>query len=184
MRICTFCKINKDVQEFGIRKTGALISECKKCVAIRSNNHYQKNKKEINEKRKKRYVENKEAELKKCKEYYANNRERIRKRANELNKLPERRKKANIRSKEWIKKNKQRHSENATRHRKNNPEKYDARQKVFWAVKLGFIKPKESCEICMKICKTQAHHIDYLRPLDVLWVCFACHREIHNKEIK
>jgi len=60
------------------------------------------------------------------------------------------------------------------------------------AVKKGIItKPKE-CEICRQsiIFKNgrsgiQAHHCDYNKPLDVLWLCQKCHHEWHknNKAI-
>jgi hypothetical protein len=31
--------------------------------------------------------------------------------------------------------------------------------------------------------KTEAHHTDYSRPLDVVWLCKHCHRLLHNGKI-
>jgi hypothetical protein len=35
------------------------------------------------------------------------------------------------------------------------------------------------CEACGSA-RTQAHHDDYLRPLDVRWMCVPCHRRWHH----
>jgi len=39
---------------------------------------------------------------------------------------------------------------------------------------------KKPCEICGAI-KTEAHHPDYTKPLDVQWLCRKHHLEIHGK---
>ena len=38
---------------------------------------------------------------------------------------------------------------------------------------------KKPCEKCGEI-KAEAHHEDYDKPLDVVWLCHKHHREIHN----
>jgi len=35
-----------------------------------------------------------------------------------------------------------------------------------------------ACQVCGDP-KTVAHHADYARPLDVTWVCRACHKRVH-----
>jgi hypothetical protein len=45
----------------------------------------------------------------------------------------------------------------------------------------GIAKPRR-CERCGKECKASGlhgHHLDYARPLHVLWLCAACHRSVH-----
>jgi hypothetical protein len=37
------------------------------------------------------------------------------------------------------------------------------------------------CEVCGSDEKVEAHHPDYMRPLEVRWLCFNHHREIHDK---
>jgi hypothetical protein len=64
------------------------------------------------------------------------------------------------------------------------PEKESARRLVRNAVSTGkIIKPKV-CQGCNKEelkHKLHAHHEDYSKPLDVVWLCFGCHRKVHGK---
>ena len=48
---------------------------------------------------------------------------------------------------------------------------------VYYAVKTGVLTP-EPCA-CGGT-KTEAHHEDYSKPLDVDWVCRKCHQKIHG----
>ena len=56
--------------------------------------------------------------------------------------------------------------------------KYRANQKVSNAVRDGRII-KQPCEICGDQ-KVEAHHKDYRKYLDVQWLCFKHHRELHK----
>lgn len=58
------------------------------------------------------------------------------------------------------------------------PEKWSARSKLRYEVKMGRIK-KLSCQVCGDI-KSEAHHKDYSKPLEVMWLCKKHHREQHN----
>ena len=64
--------------------------------------------------------------------------------------------------------------------RARNPHKASAYRRVHSAVKSGRLN-KKPCVFCGNV-KVQAHHHDYSKPLDVVWVCFKCHREkFHNQ---
>ncbi len=63
------------------------------------------------------------------------------------------------------------------------------------AVKKGVITPTTTCEHCGAVkpfrggrCGIQAHHNDYNKPLEVVWLCQKCHHEWHKintpKEIR
>jgi hypothetical protein len=52
--------------------------------------------------------------------------------------------------------------------------------KVFRAIRSGRLKRSEVCTFCRRIGKTQAHHSDYSKPLEVLWLCHSCHQLIHE----
>lgn len=62
-------------------------------------------------------------------------------------------------------------------------EKYPEKRKahiVFWnALKNGIIK-KEPCKKCGNT-EVEAHHEDYSKPLDVIWLCIKHHNERHVK---
>lgn len=56
------------------------------------------------------------------------------------------------------------------------------------AIERGIVKRKVQCEKCQntpifKDGRTgiQAHHCDYNKPLDVMWLCQKCHHEWHKK---
>lgn len=58
-------------------------------------------------------------------------------------------------------------------------EKYRARTAVGNAVRDGRLVP-QPCEVCGSE-KVQAHHEDYSKPLDVIWLCFEHHRARHGQ---
>lgn len=59
------------------------------------------------------------------------------------------------------------------------PEKFIARHKLVYAVKMGRIK-KLPCDECGDN-KSEAHHPDYSKPLEVIWLCRKHHAEKHRK---
>ena len=62
---------------------------------------------------------------------------------------------------------------------KNNQYK-DLRQKINWAVKLGKLTRPKNCSLCKRNnLKINAHHEDYGKPFDVIWLCNRCHLRIH-----
>lgn len=55
-------------------------------------------------------------------------------------------------------------------------ERARARAKLDYAVKVGKVVPTP-CWVCGE--KAEAHHPDYSRPLDAVWLCPKHHREVH-----
>lgn len=68
-------------------------------------------------------------------------------------------------------------------YRRNNPEKYKAKRKVYYALRKG-IMTKRPCQICGSINNIHAHHEDYSKPLSVIWLCPQHHKDIHRGKIK
>lgn len=66
---------------------------------------------------------------------------------------------------------------------KRNPEKVKAVDMVNKNLKYKTMFRRPSCNRCGKKCKTEGHHRDYARPLEVEWLCTACH-DIADKERK
>lgn len=63
--------------------------------------------------------------------------------------------------------------------KKRDYKKERARAKVRYALKTGQLI-KFACRDCGEL-ETEAHHEDYNKPLDVIWVCKPCHAIIHRK---
>ena len=40
---------------------------------------------------------------------------------------------------------------------------------------------RQPCEVCGTTENVQAHHDDYSKPLDVRWLCFVHHRQVHGQ---
>lgn len=61
--------------------------------------------------------------------------------------------------------------------RKRDPEKNKARSVLWREIRKGSVVPPKACSMCNATGRIEAHHHDYSKPLDVIWVCFKCHRE-------
>lgn len=64
------------------------------------------------------------------------------------------------------------------KYHERNPEKRQARIKVSNAIRAGILCKPEKCERCGKYeisRKIHAHHHDYMKPLEVEWICSGCH---------
>lgn len=65
--------------------------------------------------------------------------------------------------------------------RQKHPEKYKANYLAGDAIRDGRLI-RQPCEKCGNP-KTEAHHDDYSKPLDVRWLCFKHHREHHGQTV-
>ena len=74
-------------------------------------------------------------------------------------------------------------TERVKRYRKENPEAYKAHSMVNRAYKTGRLE-KSECAICGGIDKIEAHHEDYTKPLDVIFLCSVHHHAVHYKGLK
>ena len=66
-----------------------------------------------------------------------------------------------------------------SRYRKHVPHKYKAQNAVERAIKVGKLKKPEKCTKCKQIKKVEAHHKNYNKQLDVIWLCHRCHMGEH-----
>ena len=132
--------------------------ECFKCKTVKSLDEFYKHKMMA------------DGHLNKCKECTKNdvlihrseNIERIREYDRERGKRPERAKVAAAISKAWVQADKRRSA---------------AHNAVSRAVRSGKLI-KMNCERCGAE-KSLAHHEDYNKPLEVIWLCQPCHKQRH-----
>lgn len=165
--LCSKCKEDKKEDRFEYRKDrNCFRTVCKDCKNIRARKNYIKISENLSEKRKLLRNENKEEFNRKARFRYWKNREDLLKKAKERDSY------------------KNRKSEVTNKWRMRNKEKAACHQQVVRALKKGKIKKPETCLMCGKNDKLHAHHSDYKKPLEVVWVCPSCHRKIHSKFFK
>lgn len=79
---------------------------------------------------------------------------------------------------------------NQTAHRKNKRaqylrtarKRYPGKNRARWKVRTALERGKLIRLPCKKCgAKAQAHHTDYRKPLEVIWLCTTHHKEIHKK---
>lgn len=64
-----------------------------------------------------------------------------------------------------------------------NPTHSNANRVVAAAIEAGKLKTPNECQGCGRKAsdtRLSAHHHDYKKPLDVIWLCAACHRPIDH----
>lgn len=77
------------------------------------------------------------------------------------------------------KRNKKKYSDYMKKYKKAHPLETKARKLLEYAVKTGKIIKKQ-CLVCGEK-KVVGHHDDYLKPLEVKWLCRKHHYEFHKK---
>lgn len=65
---------------------------------------------------------------------------------------------------------------------KRHPLKGSARNFLRNALLWGYVTKPDRCSSCGKVCIPEGHHTDYLRPVDVEWLCSECHWKKHTKD--
>ena len=83
--------------------------------------------------------------------------------------------------KEHYEKNKDKIIKRIRKYESENKEKVMAQKKIKYYKKRKYIIPPNECQLCERKGKTEAHHPDYSKPLDIIWVCKYCHNRIHHK---
>lgn len=160
-KICTVCCESLDLSLFYNQKAGkhGRMARCKCCVN------------------------------KKNKEWANNNRERVNQ--HKRNYRDNNKEKADESKQKWLSKNKNHHKDYYKRNREKliertkerfrlNPIKVSARAAVTYAIKAGNIIKPDQCELCERHARLEAHHCDYSKKLDVMWICRKCHVDWHK----
>ena len=174
MKTCKRCKLEKDDDQFGNLKSSkdGINPRCRFCCC----ESVKRSKKSPEAIAKKRiYVSewqknNREKRLQQSRDWYERNLDKAREMSLEATRkylnTEHGKKKRNERSSNWEKK---------------NPEKRRVHDRTMYAVKTGKLVRPNQCSKCDKKCTPHAHHEDYSKALDVIWLCSRCHFYIHHK---
>jgi len=207
--LCNVCQEDKDPTEFYKNYRKCKKCRCKETTEWRKNNKekvsaYRKknrlenleaHRKKDKEKRKKN-PESHAARIKRYREKYPNRAAEATKRWRDRNhekvlaKAAEWRKNNRAKCLEYTYKWREKHPDKSTQvirkaaqvQREKFPEKNKARKMVFSALRIGFLIRPSTCSRCLKECKPHAHHPDYSKPLEVIWLCRSCHNQEHEKD--
>lgn len=188
-KICKKCGLEKEFKRYpGGKKEWV----CRPCEKKRSREYTRKNKEYLKSKREK----NKDKINRRKRELYRDNLEHHR----ELNRMASKRFRKNSPEKrrtseeKWRSKNPKKRRQYARnyyyknkdkcrkyhqKYHEINPEKRPAQMLIHYSLKTGVIKKPKFCEKCGEDKVLQGHHMDYSKPLDVLWLCPSCHKAVH-----
>jgi len=69
--------------------------------------------------------------------------------------------------------------------RKKSKKKIAAQKKIYRAVRDGKIRRPSTCSKADNTCRgdTQAHHLDYDKPFEVVWLCMSHHQREHLDDL-
>jgi hypothetical protein len=83
-------------------------------------------------------------------------------------------------SKKWRKANPEKSAACDKNWAKLNPQKLRAHWTINGRIARGALK-RQPCEVCGNP-RSQAHHENYLKPLEVVWLCALHHKSRHRQE--
>jgi hypothetical protein len=80
----------------------------------------------------------------------------------------------------WSRENRRARAAAKKRYRRQHPERVRAGWRVKEALRTGRLARPDRCEDCGRACIPHGHHDDYEKPLQVRWLCNACHARAHH----
>jgi hypothetical protein len=185
---CYKCKVEKEIEEFHRDRTSSSgrSYDCKACKSALRKKKRAENPEFYREQCRKSTLKNYETIRASQKKHREENREKILARRRELREprkaeINEREKIRRKNDPNFLPKNRERYKRYYEKNKHKMRPKHEAHKMVMFAVKLGFLKRSERCEECKIQAKTEGHHEDYKKPLEVLWLCKRCHRQKHLK---
>jgi len=63
---------------------------------------------------------------------------------------------------------------------KKHPKERKAYSQFHYALYSGKLYKPKQCSQCGERKKIEAHHPDYTKPLEVIWLCRSCHKILHQ----
>jgi ribosomal protein S27AE len=178
LKKCTRCKTTLSVDNFYKNKSkpDGFCTECKQCNKEISSTYRKNNVLARKKYLKEWYLKNKTHQILSTAEYRNNHKEYYQK--YNKNYRTEHFEVLKKQHQEWRKNNSDRYNFLNEKSRLKTPEKSKARHTLNYAVNKKHIK-KTACSVCGNV-NSQAHHSDYSKPLDIVWLCAKCHGLKHR----
>lgn len=82
-------------------------------------------------------------------------------------------------SRKYYAKNAEKVKASARDHYRKNATKHRASHSLLVKVYTGQIARPSACSSCGSKLHVEAHHADYSKPYDVIWLCRSCHKKLH-----
>lgn len=169
---CTKCGETKPSEEYSMilnrKKDRVRNRQCKSCVSEYKRQHYRKNRdKYLEEARNQRKRLGAEKISEYNRQYRERNKDRIAERVKEYTQRPHVRERINERFRGYRK----------------DPDflkKERARGILNKRIQSGKVVKPDKCIECGELGYVEAHHEDYDKPLDVVWLCKQCHENRHH----
>lgn len=171
LKICIKCGEVKEEIEFATTRdrkgNKRFLNSCKECMKKYKHSHYIKDQNKYKERSKRQRELNSEQLKEYNHNYYRKNKEVLIQKNKEYINTP----KGKIIKKKC---NKNYFSS------PYNKMKHNARKKVLRAIESGKLIRPSKCELCGEELFCEAHHKDYNKPLEVIWLCKTCHENMHH----
>ena len=87
------------------------------------------------------------------------------------------------RVKKWRERTPHKYAESSDKYNKKYPERHAANRYIRYEIIRGRLK-KKPCKKCGETHRVQAHHEDYSKPADIVWLCPKHHRARHRELAK
>ena len=88
----------------------------------------------------------------------------------------------NAYQREWRKAHPEKVKASAKNHYQKNAAKHRASHSLLVKVYTGQIVKPSTCSSCNSQLHIEAHHTDYSKPYDVIWLCKSCHKKLHAEQ--
>lgn len=152
---------------------------CRPCYVEYHRQYREKNREKLRKQQFDRWIENKDKKLAQMKAWRERN---ISERLEVEREYAEDSKEAR---KEYLRaykeENREKIREAQKRYREKNRDKVNAQAKLNYYIQKGDITRPMECSMCERASdKIEAHHSDYSKPLDVMWLCEKCHKKVHK----
>ena len=166
--ICTGCNVDKPEDDFYLRSNGYRVPKCKACTYAIAKVRLQS-------------PEGKAVTKRAKKKYNASEKGRAKNKA--YRESPKGRESGQKGKKRFKRDNPGIQTKYKKRYKDRHPEKAAAKKAVRSMVRYGDFQKPTVCEDCGKtfpVAQIHAHHEDYSKPLDVVWVCPGGHVARHH----